>query len=127
MNHYSVLIPTLRTEWLLKTTNKHSTNMQRSSPQRNQGADIIYIYQEILDYSVTITQDSRPFPPRTFLPPMISEAIQNAAKFYINLSPGSLVQGDGNCAFAAVIGNVNSRPCFQRKISLTQAQARYQW
>ena len=68
MNYYSILIPTLRAEWLLKTHMGVQTHMHRASPQRNYGADILYIYQETLDSSITVIQNHKPFPPPTFIP-----------------------------------------------------------
>ena len=34
---------------------------------------------------------------------------------------------DGNCIFAAVIGNINSRDCFSSKIDLSPSEARGIW
>ena len=58
---------------------------------------------------------------------LIREAIQNAANHGVNLSPGTLSKADGNCIFSAVIGNVNTRECFNSKINLTPPQARELW
>ena len=104
MDQYSVLLPTLKGGWLLETCAGVQTHVNECSPERNLFADIIYLYQEVL-----------------------ADSIRNAAKFHINLTPVSPVEWYGNCAFAALIGNVNSWECFKRKISLSSAQARKQW
>ena len=40
---------------------------------------------------------------------LVTRAIESAKKHGINLIQGTLSEGDGNCAFNAVINNINNR------------------
>ena len=58
---------------------------------------------------------------------MISKAIDNAAKFGIRLYHPFLNSANGNCAFEAVIDNINSRPCFGETYSESPDYYRAIW
>ena len=48
-------------------------------------------------------------------------------KHGINLEPGIMNKGDGNCAFDSIINNINYRPCFPNKLQLSSADYRQVW
>ena len=58
---------------------------------------------------------------------MISRTIQSAQKHGINLRHGSSNPGTGDCAFEAVIQNVNDRPHFTEKFSMSIDWYRRTW
>ena len=58
---------------------------------------------------------------------MISRTIQSALKHGINLRPGSSNPGTGDCAFEAVIQNVNDRPHFTEKFPMSINWYRRTW
>jgi hypothetical protein len=58
---------------------------------------------------------------------MILIAIANAKKHDIDLLPGVLNRADGNCAFDAVINNINQRACFAEKLTLSSSTYRQIW
>ena len=58
---------------------------------------------------------------------LIQIAIDNAKKHGINLQSGVLNRADGNCAFDAVINNINHRSCFFEKLSLPSSTYRQIW
>ena len=57
----------------------------------------------------------------------IVKAINSAKKHGINLLPGPPIRGDGNCAFASVLANVNSRVCFEDKLTESVNHYRFKW
>ena len=60
-------------------------------------------------------------------PLLVTQAIESAKKHGINLVIGVLNEADGNCAFDAVINNVNHRSCFNEKLSLSSEVYRQIW
>jgi hypothetical protein len=58
---------------------------------------------------------------------LIGRAIESAKKHGISLEQGKLNKADGNCAFDAVINNVNHRDCFQEKLLLNSEVYRQIW
>ena len=58
---------------------------------------------------------------------LISQAIENASKHGINLAPGVKNNADGNCAFDAVLNNINKRKCFHEKLDLPSHVYRQVW
>ena len=58
---------------------------------------------------------------------LIKRAIQNAKGHGINLIPGRMNNADGNCAFDAVIYNINDRLCFTEKLQLESVVYRQIW
>ena len=55
------------------------------------------------------------------------KAISNAKNHGINLVPGVLNKADGNCAFDAVLNNINHRRCFSNKLPLSSLEYRQIW
>ena len=47
------------------------------------------------------------------------KGITNGKKHGINLVPGVVNKADGNCAFDAVLNNINYRSCFEEKFPLS--------
>ena len=91
----------------------------------DQGRDFICIYQQVSDNATNQVKNSVSSP--SLSSPMLQELIRKAAELNISLSPGTQIPGDGNCVFAALIANINSRPVFQRTIKSTPSQARWKW
>ena len=60
-------------------------------------------------------------------PLMVSQAIESARKHGIDLCWGLPNNAAGNCAFEAVINNVNARSCFEDKLPLDVHSYRHQW
>ena len=60
-------------------------------------------------------------------PLIITRAIESARKHGINLVPGIFNAADGNCAFDAVINNINHRECYYDKLSLSSEIYRQVW
>ena len=58
---------------------------------------------------------------------MLKRGIASGRKHGINLSPGKLNDGNGNCAFEAAIYNVNKRDCFETKFPGTPDYYRRIW
>ena len=58
---------------------------------------------------------------------LIASAVHSAKKHGINLCAGELNKADGNCAFDAVISNINQRICFPSKLSLPSSVYRQIW
>ena len=58
---------------------------------------------------------------------MISRTIRSAQKHGINLRHGSSNPGTGDCAFEAVIQNVNDRPHFKEKFPMSIDWYRRNW
>ena len=58
---------------------------------------------------------------------IIKRAIESARKHGINLEQGKLNKADGNCAFDAVLYNINHRECFQDKLQLDSEVYRQIW
>ena len=58
---------------------------------------------------------------------LIKSAIQSANKHGICLVEGKVNDADGNCAFDAVINNVNNRKCFHEKLLLSSTTYRQIW
>ena len=58
---------------------------------------------------------------------LVTRAIQSAKKHGINLVEGKLNKADGNCAFDAVINNINYRSCFKEKLQLASMIYRQIW
>ena len=46
---------------------------------------------------------------------MLSRAVASSKRHGIKLTPGKLNPGLGNCAFEAVLHNINERACFEEK------------
>ena len=60
-------------------------------------------------------------------PVLVKRAIQSAKKHGINLKPGTINKGDGNCAFDSIISNINDRPCFPETLELSESDYRQVW
>ena len=60
-------------------------------------------------------------------PLIITRAIDSAKRHGISLIQGVLNEADGNCAFDAVINNINYRECFNEKLSLSSNIYRQIW
>ena len=60
-------------------------------------------------------------------PLMVSQAIESARKHHIDLCWGLGNEAAGNCAFEAVINNVNERSCYDDKLPLDVRTYRHQW
>ena len=60
-------------------------------------------------------------------PLIIARAIESAKKHGIHLVEGIFNAADGNCAFDAVVNNINYRECFSEKLSLTSEVYRQIW
>ena len=58
---------------------------------------------------------------------MLDRAVKSARKQGINLSPGKLNDGNGNCAFEAALFNVNCRGCFDDKFPFSTDYYRRLW
>jgi hypothetical protein len=58
---------------------------------------------------------------------LVTRAIESARKHEINLEQGTLNDADGNCAFDAVINNINDRKCFHEKLTLPSNVYRQVW
>ena len=58
---------------------------------------------------------------------LVGRAIESAKKHGINIVEGMLNKADGNCAFDAVINNINHRQCFLEKLSLSSLTYRQIW
>ena len=58
---------------------------------------------------------------------IITRAIESGKKHGINLVEGELNKADGNCAFDAVINNINNRECFSNKLLLSSLDYRQVW
>jgi hypothetical protein len=58
---------------------------------------------------------------------LVDRAIESAKKHGINLIQGTISEGDGNCAFNAVINNINQRNCYSNKIELSSTDCRQIW
>ena len=58
---------------------------------------------------------------------LLSIAIENAKKHGINLLPDVLNRADGNCAFDAVMNNINQRSSFPEKLTLSSSTYRQIW
>ena len=58
---------------------------------------------------------------------LVVRAIESAKKHGINIVEGILNKADGNCAFDAVINNINHRQCFLEKLSLSSFTYRQIW
>ena len=58
---------------------------------------------------------------------LVTQAIESASKHGMNLEEGKLNKADGNCAFEAIINNINERKCFQEKLSLPSNVYRQIW
>ena len=50
---------------------------------------------------------------------LVDRAIESARKHGLNLVQGILNKSDGNCAFDAVINNINYRQCYSEKLDLS--------
>ena len=60
-------------------------------------------------------------------PLIVQRAITSAEKHGIALVQGILNKADGNCAFDAVLNNINHRNCFVNKLSLPSTVYRQVW
>ena len=60
-------------------------------------------------------------------PMLVTRAVESARKHGIDLVQGILNDADGNCAFDAVINNINHRNCFSEKLSLSSIVYRQIW
>ena len=58
---------------------------------------------------------------------LVDQAIESAKKHNINLVPGVMNAADGNCAFDAVINNINFRECYSEKLDLSSLTYRQIW
>ena len=58
---------------------------------------------------------------------IFTKAIESAKKHSIQLQPGRKDRGYGNCAFEAVINNINHRACFRDKLLQTPNWYRRIW
>ena len=58
---------------------------------------------------------------------IFTSAIESAKKHNIQLQPGRKDRGYGNCAFEAVINNINDRACFRDKLLQTPNWYRRIW
>ena len=58
---------------------------------------------------------------------MYRRAMSSGKKHGISLLPGTRTLSDGNCAFQAVISNVNERICFQEKFPMSPDYYRRIW
>jgi len=58
---------------------------------------------------------------------MFRQAIASAQKHGIDLCPGERNNADGNCAYEAVINNINARDCYVRKFPMHPNQFRHEW
>ena len=58
---------------------------------------------------------------------LVYQAINSANKHGIKLVQGTLNSADGNCAFDAVINNINHRQCFSDKLTLSSRIYRQIW
>ena len=58
---------------------------------------------------------------------IVNRAIASAQKHNIKLRAGTKDRGYGNCAFEAVINNINDRDCFLEKLRQTPNWYRRQW
>ena len=50
---------------------------------------------------------------------IFTRAIASAQKHMINLQPGRINPGIGNCSYESVINNINGRSCFQEKLPMS--------
>ena len=58
---------------------------------------------------------------------LVTRAIQSGKKHGISLVEGKLNAADGNCAFDAVLNNINERQCFPDKLLLSSVIYRQIW
>ena len=58
---------------------------------------------------------------------MLSRAVASSKRHGINLTPGKLNPGLGNCAFEAVLNNINERPSFEQKYEFSADYYRRIW
>ena len=58
---------------------------------------------------------------------MMTRAICSAKKHGINLEPGQSNPGLGDCAFEAIIQNINERKCYKEKFPLSITSYRQIW
>ena len=58
---------------------------------------------------------------------MLIRAISSSSKHGINLTPGKLNPGLGNCAFESVLYNINERACFEEKYESSADYYRRIW
>ena len=58
---------------------------------------------------------------------LIIRAIESARKHGISLVQGVLNKADGNCAFDAVINDINYRKCFSEQLILSSEIYRHLW
>ena len=59
--------------------------------------------------------------------PMMQRAIASAQKHNINLEPGRINSGGGNCSYESVIFNINDRSCFPEKFLMSPDVYRRVW
>ena len=111
----------------MRSHNDEQTYIEVCSGKRNLEEDYIYIYQEIPDCDNFFTNYINDITPPITTSSLVKEAMENAAQLGINLTPGSPIKSDGNCAFSAIIENVNSRACFNMNIDLSPTEARRRW
>ena len=125
--NFSVLSMTNDEDWYVKSHNDEQTYIEVQSGKRNLEEDYIYIYQEVPECNDLGARQGNNISPQTPMSPLVKEAISNGAQLGINLTPGSQIKSDGNCAFSAIIENINSRACFNMKIDLSPPEARRKW
>ena len=58
---------------------------------------------------------------------MLSRAVASSKRHGINLTPGKMNPGLGNCAFEAVLYNINERACFEEKYESSADYYRRIW
>ena len=58
---------------------------------------------------------------------MLSRAVASSKRHGIDLIPGSLNPGTGNCAFEAVLFNLNERSCFEERYDCSTDYYRRIW
>ena len=77
--------------------------------------------------SAAMVIDNDPSALPSLQPLMVSQAIESARKHGIDLCWGLPNNASGNCAFEAVINNVNARSCYEDKLPLDVRTYRHQW
>ena len=102
MGNFSVLATTQTEGWYLKT----QTYIDECSSERGMEDDFMYLYQEMPVLEAPTRTWGRTLSPSAPISPMIGEVIRHAAELGSDLLLGALVRGDGNCAFAAILGNI---------------------
>ena len=83
----------------MKTHPGAQTYIDECSSERGMEDDFIYLYKEMPVLEAHTSNWGRTLSPSAPISPMIGEVIRHVAELGIDLLPGALVRGDGNCTF----------------------------